>query len=268
MPRYRLTLAYDGTEFAGWQIQSTRVQAPTLQGTLEAALLQVNRQQAVRVQAASRTDTGVHALGQVVAFELAEAWDAERLERALNALLPPALRVVAARTAAPDFHPRRDARSKLYRYTLDTGPIRWPARRHFAAYSPIALDERRVLECAAFYLGRHDFASLASAGGSVKTTVRTVRRSDVDFQDLLPRTRTLIYEVEADGFLRKMVRSLVGGLMAVGSGRLTIANLRRALEARNRSAWPAPAAACGLCLVRVDYPGEGIDAEDAPVTPN
>jgi tRNA pseudouridine38-40 synthase len=139
--------------------------------------------------------------------------------------------------------------SKLYRYVLDTGPVQLPTRRLVAGYVPSTLDRAGVVAAAALFLGRHDFASLASAGGSVKTTVRTLTRSEVRFDG-----DTLVYEVEADGFLRKMVRSLVGGLVAVGRGVLTVDDLRTALKARDRRAWPPPADARGLTLVRVDYP--------------
>jgi tRNA pseudouridine38-40 synthase len=118
-----------------------------------------------------------------------------------------------------------------------------------AGHVPWMLDPDRVASAAALYRGRHDFASVASAGGSVRTTVRTICRSEARFEGA-----TLIYEVEADGFLRKMVRSLVGGLVAVGRGASSVDDLGRALDAQDRSAWPPPAPACGLTLVRVDYP--------------
>jgi tRNA pseudouridine38-40 synthase len=115
------------------------------------------------------------------------------------------------------------------------------------------LDPERTRAAAALYLGRRDFASLASSGGSARTSVRTVTRSEARFEGA-----TLVYEVEADGFLRKMVRSLVGGLVAAGRGTLDLDELRRALEARDRRAWPPPAPACGLFLVRVDYAPEAV----------
>jgi tRNA pseudouridine38-40 synthase len=208
----------------------------------------------VRVVGAGRTDAGVHALGQVAAFELAREWEPQALERALNGLLPADLRVLAAGLAPAGFHPRRHALSKLYRYELDMGPVQLATRRRVAGHVPWVLDEARVREAAALYEGRHDFASLASAGGSVKTTVRRVTRSDARFVAVTGAGPTLVYEVEADGFLRKMVRSLVGGLVAVGRARLSLEDLRAALEARDRSRWPPPVAACGLTLVRVDYP--------------
>jgi tRNA pseudouridine38-40 synthase len=238
MGLWRITLAYDGTDFAGWQMQSGRA-ARTVQGTLEATIARLGDGARVVVVGAGRTDAGVHALGQVASFRLDREMPSAELQRALNAMLPEDLRVLEAAPAPEGFHARKSAVSKLYRYELDTGPVQLPARRRVAGHLP----------------GR--FASLASAGGSAKTTVRTVLRSEARFAG-----ETLVYDVEADGFLRRMVRSLVGGLIAAGRGALGIEDLRCALAARDRRAWPPPAAACGLTLVRVAYDGpRGPDVE-------
>jgi tRNA pseudouridine38-40 synthase len=247
LPRYRVTLAYDGTDWSGFQLQ--RRGARTVQGALEEALGTLAGGARVPVLGAGRTDAGVHALGQVAAFELDRELQPDALQRALNGLLPRDVRVLDAARAAPGFHPRKDAVSKLYRYVLDTGGVQAPQRARYAGHERAALDQDAVRAVARLYLGRHDFASLASAGSSATTTVRTVTRSDARFDGA-----TLVYEVEADGFLRKMVRSMVGGLIAAGCGRSTPAELARALAARDRSGWPKPAEARGLTLVRVDYP--------------
>jgi tRNA pseudouridine38-40 synthase len=248
VPLYRVTLAYDGTDFLGWQLQRPGG-GRTVQGVLEEALSRLAGGTRVVVVGAGRTDTGVHALGQVAAFDLPRAFPPGELQRALNGLLPGDVRALDAALAPPGFHPRRSAVSKLYRYELDCGGVQLPQRRRLAGFVPWPLDEAAVERAAALYLGRHDFASLASSGGSVKTTARTVTRSEAVF-----RGTTLVYETEAEGFLRKMVRSMVGGLVAAGRGVLSPDDLARALEARDRRAWPAPAPACGLTLVRVDYP--------------
>ena len=250
MPLYRITLAYDGTDFLGWQRQRTGG-GRTVQGVVEDALSRLAARSRVAVAGASRTDAGVHALGQVASFDLPRDMDPLDLQRALNGLLPRDVRVQEAARCPAGFHARRSATSKLYRYELDCGGVPLPQRRRFAGFVPDRLDPGEVRAAAALYVGRHDFASLASAGSSVKTTVRTVRRSLASFEG-----GTLVYEVEADGFLRKMVRSMMGGLVAAGRGALTSRDLARALEARDRRAWPAPAPACGLTLVRVDYPPE------------
>ena len=250
MPTYRLTLAYDGTDFAGWQAQRAGG-ARTVQGTLEDALSRLAGGARISVAGAGRTDAGVHALGQVASFALASVWDAADLHRALNAVLPDDVRILDAAECEDEFHARRSATGKLYRYTLDTGPVQLPTRRRFAGHVPWALDEGAAQAAAALFVGRHDFASLASSGGSVKTTVRTVTRSEVRRED--GGAGTWVYEVEADGFLRKMVRSMVGAIVEAGRGAWTVGRLAEALQARDRRAWPAPAEARGLTLVRVRY---------------
>jgi tRNA pseudouridine38-40 synthase len=255
VPLYRVTLSYDGTDFIGWQAQqpggADGAGGPgrTVQGVLEAALGRLAGGARVAVAGAGRTDAGVHALGQVAAFELPRALGPDDLRRALNALLPKDVRVLDAAPAPPGFHPRRSAVSKLYRYEIDCGGVQLPQRRRFAFFVPRPLDAAAVRATAALYLGRRDFASLASSGGSARTTVRTVLRSEAVLEG-----GTLVYETEADGFLRKMVRSMVGGLVAAGRGAVSPGELERALEVRDRGAWPAPAPARGLTLVSVSYP--------------
>jgi tRNA pseudouridine38-40 synthase len=246
---FRVTVAYDGTDFLGWQAQDPGRGGRTVQGTLESALVTLAPGERVVVAGAGRTDTGVHAEGQVASFDLPRAMSPEVLGRALNSLLPLDVRVLHVAPAPEGFHPRRSACSKLYRYVLDTGPVQMPTRRRFAGHVAWTLDPSLVAATAALYMGRHDFASLASAGGSVATTERNVTRSHASFEG-----GTLTYEVEADGFLRRMVRSMVGGLIAAGRGAQSLDDLRGALDARDRGAWPAPAEARGLTLVRVDYP--------------
>ena len=248
MPHFRVTLAYDGGDFNGWQRQRD---ARTVQGVLEEALGRLAGGQRVGVAGAGRTDSGVHAAGQVASFELARPLEPRALVEALNGLLPEDVRVIDAAAVGSAFHARRSARSKLYRYVLDTGAVQLPTRRRYAAHLPLRLADEPVHGLAALYRGERDFAALASSGGSVNTTVRRVLRSEARLTE-----HGLLYEVEGDGFLRKMVRSLVGGLVAVGQGRLELHELEAALLARDRRAWPPPAPACGLCLVHVDYPSE------------
>jgi tRNA pseudouridine38-40 synthase len=244
---FRIVVAYDGTAFGGWQSQAAGSKR-TVQSTLQEALGRLNDGRPVRVDGAGRTDAGVHAAGQVASFVLERDIAPDELARALNGLLPEDVRVLEAAIAEDGFHARRSARSKLYRYVLDTGPVQLPTRRRYAGHVPWTLDQGKVAAAAEVVKGRHDFAALASTGSSVKTTVRTITRSEATFDG-----PTLTYEVEADGFLRKMVRSIVGGLIAAGRGAATIDDLRRALAAGDRSAWPAPAEARGLTLVRVRY---------------
>jgi tRNA pseudouridine38-40 synthase len=249
---FRVTLAYDGTDFEGWQAQGgagTARRARTVQATVEDALARLSGGARVAVDGAGRTDAGVHATGQVASFDLPRERAPSELVRALNGLLPADVRALDAARAPEGFHARKSAVSKLYRYVLDTGPVQLPTRRRLAGHVPFALDPARVAAAAALLAGRKDFASLCSAGGSVRTTVRTVLRSEVAFDG-----ETLVYEVEADGFLRKMVRSMVGALVEAGRGARALGDLEHALAARDRRAWPAPAEARGLTLVSVSYP--------------
>jgi len=250
MTRFRLTLAYDGGDFSGWQRQRG---ARTVQGVLEEALGRLAGGRAVAVSGAGRTDAGVHAIGQVASFDLERAIEPGALSRALNALAPEDVRVLEAARAGPGFHARRCAGSKLYRYVLDTGPVQLPTRRRYAAHLPRRLDPEPMARLAELYVGERDFAALASSGSSVETTVRHVRRSELRFA-----ADRVVYEVEADGFLRKMVRSMVGGMIAAGRGAASVAALEDALEAGDRRAWPAPAEARGLTLVLVRYPPEAL----------
>jgi tRNA pseudouridine38-40 synthase len=245
--RLRLTLAYDGTDFEGWQVQP-RAGSRTVQGVLEGCLSRLCGGAAVPVAGAGRTDAGVHALGQVASFDLPREMAPAALGRALNALLPADVRVLGVEPAAPGFHARRSALSKHYRYVADTGPVQLPQLRRGAAHVPGPLDAEALRAVAALYLGRQDFASLASSGSSVKTSVRSVTRSDVAYDG-----EVLVYDVEASGFLRKMVRSMVGGLLAAGRGQRSVADLARALERADRRGWPPPAEARGLTLVSVAY---------------
>lgn len=245
MPHFRVTLSYDGTDFLGWQSQA---RGRTVQGVLEAALARLSGGVRVPVAGAGRTDAGVHALGQVACFRLERELAEGALLRALNGLLPEDVRAREASEVAASFHARKCALSKRYRYTLDTGPVQHPTRRRYAGHAPRLGHRERVLAVPPLFVGRHDFASLASAGGSVATTERTVLGTVLEWEG-----ETLVFEVEADGFLRRMVRSMVGGLVAVGRGTHDVEELRHALEARDRRVWPGPAEARGLTLVSVRY---------------
>jgi tRNA pseudouridine38-40 synthase len=246
---YRLTLAYDGTDFAGWQRQAAQ---RTVQGELERALSRLSGGVAVSAAGAGRTDAGVHALGQVASFQLPRRWSPDELRRALNGILPADVRAVDAQSVDAAFHARRSAISKLYRYELDMGDVQLPTRRRTAAGVPWALAAGPMRELAAGYLGRHDFAAVASTGSDATTTVREVIRSEVRIEEA-----TLRYEVEADGFLRKMVRSLVGGLIEAGRGKRSAGDLLEVLRDGERRRWPAPAPPQGLTLVLVRYGAAG-----------
>ena len=243
----RVTLSYDGFGFAGFQSQD-KDKGRTIQDEVEAALQRLHDGAFVRIEASGRTDRGVHALGQVISFRAPRDWRENELARALNSTLPKDVRAMASSPAPPEFHARRSAVSKHYRYWLDVCDTQHAVRRRYAGHTGFKLDHEAVDAVARLYLGRRDFASLRNAGTDVKTTIRTVTRSDVTWDAV-----TMTFDVEADGFLRKMVRSMVGGLIEAGRGAVTVAQLEQALKAKDRSAWPKPAAPEGLYLVEVKY---------------
>jgi tRNA pseudouridine38-40 synthase len=248
VPRFRLTLEYDGSDFRGWQVQSGGSGARTVQGTLEAAAADLFGR-AVTVSGAGRTDAGVHAEGQVASLAVETDLGPEAVRRALNARLPEDL-VVRGCEAVPDaFDPRRDARSKLYRYAIWNGRERSPLRRRRFHHVPGSLDVAAMAKAARAFEGTHDFASLQSAGSDVEGTVRTVTRCEIEASG--PEIRLW---VEGTGFLRHMVRALAGTLVEVGQGRRAPESVSALLAAGDRAAAGPTAPAAGLTLVAVRYP--------------
>ncbi len=253
MPNFRLTLEYDGAGFAGWQLQAGAVR--TLQGELETAIARVTGVR-VRVHGAGRTDAGVHAEGQVASVALATELGAAVLARALNAVLPDDLAVVAAECVADAFHARHHARAKHYRYRIWNGAHPSPLRAARSWWVKPALDTAAMQAAGALLLGTHDFASLQAAGSDVVSTRRTLTRCDVERVGLAsdPEARGEIeIQVEGSGFLRHMVRILAGTLVQVGAGRREASSLSAMLAARDRRAAGITAPAQGLTLVRVSY---------------
>lgn len=246
MAHFRLTLEYDGTGFAGWQRQADGQR--TVQGVLEAAVCDVCGGPG-RVTGAGRTDAGVHAAGQVAGVEVGTALDPATLARALNARLPDDVAVVGLVAAPADFHPRFDARSKLYRYRIWNGRVRSPLRARFHHQVPQELDLARMGDGAAALVGTHDFASFQAAGSDVADSIRTLTRAEVTG---CPRGEISL-ELEGSGFLRHMVRNVAGTLLQVGRGQRSAGELPSLLEARDRSAAGPTAPARGLVLVRVEY---------------
>ncbi len=246
MPIYRLTLEYDGTDFEGWQVQARGHR--TVQGALEHALARVVGQRVV-VTGAGRTDAGVHAQGQVASIALEGAVEAAALSHSLNAVLPPDLAVVALARAADGFHARRDARGKLYRYSLWTGSAPSPlrARRSHRVHPP--LDPAAMRRAAFDLVGSHDFASFQTSGSPTTTSARTLRRLDIEGQ---PGDEVHLW-FEGDGFLRHMVRNIAGTLLEVSRGKRDPASMPALLGARDRSLAGPTAPARGLTLVQVFY---------------
>lgn len=243
MTYFRATVEYDGTDFFGFQVQPD---CPTVQGTLEAALARLTGAQ-VRVIGAARTDTGVHARGQVVAFSCPWRHGVADLQRAMNAVLPPSVVVVDVKPAPAGFHPRYSARSREYRYRVHNRPVRSPLRLRYSLHVAEPLDVAAMNRAAALLVGQHDFATFGDPT-SGESTVRAVYRSEWE-----QAGDEVVYTIEANAFLRRMVRTLVTALLWVGSGRWSPEDLRRALAARDRRVCPPPAASCGLHLWAVRY---------------
>jgi len=241
--RYRMRLRYDGHPFAGWQFQPGQ---DTIQGKLEHSLARITGEPC-RVHGSGRTDTGVHAQGQVAHFNLGKTFPIPELHAGLNALLPAAIRVDRLQACAPDFHARYSAIGKEYRYFIYNGPILSPFEQHYRTQIERALDLPAMQEAAAALVGRHDFAAFAANSKSV--SVRDLRTLQVRRRG---REWTLI--AEADGFLYKMVRSLAGYLIRVGQGDLSPETAGQYLDAARRTERVPTAKPQGLFLWRVHYP--------------
>jgi tRNA pseudouridine38-40 synthase len=248
MRTLKLTVSYDGTRFVGWQRQAD---GESIQGLLEDALARFEGAP-VTVHGAGRTDAGVHALGQVASVTLTAAHDTAAIARGLNAQLPPEIRVLQVDEAPPGFHARFNATSKLYRYALRNTPVVSPFERAYVWHVPERLDVAAMRAAAAALVGTHDFAAFASAGGEVKDTVRTMTRSEFA-APTRSAPQEIAYEIEGNGFLRHMVRAVVGTLVEIGQGRRPVSSVEALLASGRRAEAGATAPPHGLFLVRVDY---------------
>lgn len=268
---WKLTLAYDGTDFHGWQVQPGKA---TVQGELQAALGRITGE-APLPQGSGRTDAGVHALGQVASFALAAPIPAANLHRALNRTLPPSIRILRAETMPDSFHARHSAVAKTYEYRVFRGEICPPFLSRYALPCPWPLELEALRQAARVFLGEHDFLSFAATDPDLAT--RTLERDQELAREgtVLPppavdgaiRTiytsaweqrhteagELLVYCVRGSGFLHHMVRNLVGTMFEVGRGRLKPEEIAQILAARNRSAAGATAPARGLILHSVEY---------------
>jgi tRNA pseudouridine38-40 synthase len=253
MRTFKITVSYDGTDFSGFQSQ---LNVRSVQSELETALAQVEGTRVV-VHAAGRTDAGVHALGQVASFALSNTILPADLCRALNAKLPEDVRVLFVEEAAAGFNARFHARSKVYRYRISNTPVLSPFQRRYAWHISRTLDLGAMRAAARELVGTHDFASFRAIGASARTSVRTVTRSEWTEEPLASGGRLLTYDIAGDGFLKYMVRTIVGTLVEVGDGRRSPAAIRALLEAKNRAAAGPTAPPSGLYLVRVDYDAAG-----------
>ena len=244
MAHYRAIIEYDGTDLLGFQRQA---RGRTVQGEIETALSRIGWS-GKAVLGAGRTDSGVHASGQVIAFDLEWKHGGGDLLKALNANLPPDVAVKTLSECAADFHPRYAAKARRYRYTLYNSAVRSPLTARYAWQVWPQLNLAVMREASAALLGRHDFATFGSDPDDGVNTARTVAVADWTEQG-----EFVYFEIQADAFLHRMVRSLVGALKKVGAGDLAVAEFAALLQARDRSQCPPIAPPHGLCLIQVLY---------------
>jgi tRNA pseudouridine38-40 synthase len=258
MHNIKLTLAYDGTDFSGWQIQPGQ---PTIQGALTDVVEKLT-QQRLTIQGAGRTDAGVHAAGQVANFKSHSDLSAGEFQRAFNALLPPSIRVVAAEEAGSDFHARWNAVAKTYRYRIFRGRVVPPFVWRYVQHDPYPLDFDAMAEAARKFEGEHDFTSFAASTGSEeddreRTMTRVIYCSEmvrVTGEESLTSAEEWIYVVRGKSFLRYMVRKIAGTLVDVGRGKLRPDDMPKLFELRDRSKSGPTMPPHGLCLAEVKYP--------------
>lgn len=247
MRRVKIVVAYDGTDFHGWQVQPD---LPTIQGALEQVIGEIEGAP-VRVEGSGRTDAGVHALAQVAAFSIENPIPVENLKKAMNRLLPRSIRVCRVEEAAQGFHPRFDARSKTYEYRIFRAEVCPPFERLYVLHHPYPLDESRIADTAPLFEGEHDFSAFAAADERDKEGGSKVRRV---FCSRVERSRErLVYRVRGSGFLKHMVRNIVGTLLEAGKGNMTADNVRALLAPGVRVKAGPAAPARGLFLIEVEY---------------
>ena len=246
----KLTVAYDGHDFAGWQIQPA---LPTIQGTLVSVIEQITGEKTLP-QGSGRTDAGVHALAQVASLQLESHIPLLNFRKALNDLLPRAIRILNVEEVAADFHARKSACAKTYEYRIYRGEICPPFLSRYVYHHPFPLDENAITEAATAVVGEHDFTSFAAVDPESRkenintSNVRTIYGSNWEHIG-----EQLVYTVRGNGFLHHMVRNLVGTFLMIGKGNLTLKDLKRILDLRDRSEAAATAPASGLFLISVEY---------------
>lgn len=249
---FRFTLQYDGTEFHGWQVQAGEQSGlRTVQGEL-AGVLTLLEGRAVTVHGAGRTDAGVHAEGQVANVRLERAFSSRKFQTAVNGNLPRDVRIARVEEVAEDFHARFSATGKTYRYRIFNDAFMSPFMRRYALYEARPLDVDAMSRAARLFIGRHDWTAFSSAQTDVESRVRSVTRMDVREQ-VSTGGRVIEIIASAEGFLRYMVRSIAGTLLAVGRGEIGETQINEAITTGNRSLSGATAPAHGLTLVEVRY---------------
>ncbi len=246
MRRIKIVLSYDGTAYSGWQKQPDRI---TIQSVLEEILAGIEKKP-VTIYGSGRTDAGVHAYAQVAAFNLANPIPTDNLRKAINRLLPQDIRVTSVADVGPDFHPRFDAIAKTYQYTIFRPEVCPPFQRRYVHHFPYPLNEEAMIAAAPLYEGEHNFAAFAAADDRYKKGASTVRR--IHASAMWHEDGLLMYRVRGSGFLKHMVRNMVGTLLEAGKGNCPPEALRYLLTGAGKCGATAPAS--GLFLVNVEYP--------------
>jgi tRNA pseudouridine38-40 synthase len=245
MRTLRLTLAYDGTDYAGWQRQANAV---AIQQVLEEAFAELTGGVVPTIAGAGRTDAGVHALAQVASVRVEFSHSCYGVKQAMNTRLPPSIRVIKVEDVTPGFHAQFDAAGKCYRYRIVTSAEQLPFAARYTWHVPWPIEVPAMQQAAMHFVGTHDFASLQASGTPITETVRTMHRVA-----LIQHDDELWLEVEGDGFLRHMVRTMAGTLVEVGSRHRAPDSIPSILDARHRAAAGKTAPAKGLTLVSVKY---------------
>jgi tRNA pseudouridine38-40 synthase len=242
LKNYKITICYDGTDYHGWQIQPRK---KTIQGVIEDALY-LFKSKRIKLIGAGRTDAGVHAAAQVAHFKADLDYAEDELRRALNGNLPPDIRIIKVETVEKDFHARKQAQSKIYRYRICNSPEITPFEIRYTLYYPAPLDIQKMKEAASLFIREDDFTSFSS--NRLRNPVKNVVRSEVK-----KHGKMILYTVEADGFLIYMARTMVGGLLAAGRGKIAPEQIERLFKEKKRSPLTPTAPARGLCLLKVIY---------------
>lgn len=244
MKRVMLTVAYDGTNYHGWQIQPN---GETIEGILNRCLSELLGE-TIEVVGASRTDSGVHAMGNVAVFDTDSPIPADKISYALNRRLPEDIRIQKSEEVSAEFHPRRCASRKTYEYRIYCAPFAMPIKRLYSHFTYVPIDIDLMGQAAEYLVGEHDFKSFCSAEAQVETTVRQIDSIDID-----QHSQEIVIRVTGRGFLYNMVRIIAGTLMEIGRGHITPQEMKRIIEARDRRAAGPTAPACGLTLVKIEY---------------
>ena len=242
--RVRLTVAYDGTRYHGWQLQNNGI---TIEGELNRCLSAL-LQEKTEVIGASRTDAGVHAMGNIAVFDTSSRIPAEKISYALNQMLPEDIRIQRSQEVPNDWHPRKCKSRKTYEYRIYRAEFPMPIKRLYSYFTYHQLDENRMREAAAYLVGEHDFQSFCGSCAKVKNTVRMIKKVQVSREGSL-----ITIEIRGKGFLYNMVRIIAGSLIEIGGGMYPPEHMKEILEARDRQAAGPTAPARGLTLAGIRY---------------